>query len=106
MRHRARELRRQAEALGGGGRRLHGLALTLPEALVSVVQASQRAWQGPAAADLEARIGDGARRLARAAAMAEGSARTLTERGQQALREAAELERRAARDEAAAFAPS
>ncbi len=102
MRLRARELRLRAGDLDGAARELRRLASTLPRSLRPLRRASRRAWQGPAADDLAAGLGEGGRRLTAAAGMANGFAHTLEERRGLVLREAADLERCAARDEAAA----
>ncbi len=102
MRLRARELRRRAADVDVATGELRRLASTLPRSLRSLRRFSRRAWQGPAADDLDARLSEGSRQLRAAAGTAEGYAGVLERRRREALAEAAELERCAARDEAVA----
>jgi hypothetical protein len=101
LRRRAQELRRRAADLDLAAGELRRLASTLPRSLRTLRQTSRRAWRGPAADDLDARLSEGARRLRAAAETAGACAALLERRSRASLREAADLEQRAARDEAA-----
>jgi hypothetical protein len=100
MRLRARALRRHADDLDVAAGELRRLASRLPPSLRALRRASRRAWRGPAAEDLDARLSDGSRRLRDAAGTAAACVAVLERRREDGLREAADLERRAARDEA------
>jgi hypothetical protein len=102
MRLRARALRRQAGDLDVAAGELRRLASRLPPSLRALRRASRRVWRGPAAEDLDARLSDGSRRLRDAAGTAEACATVLERRRREGLREAADLERWAARDETVA----